>query len=111
MKDMDTRLTARVVAADIATGHRSVSDVVQATLDRIDVMEPQVQAFVHLDPALVRARAQDVHANEMLPPPVVASSSVGAASSPRSLRRLPLAGAARRHKSGGNIYPCVACPF
>ncbi|SMO54186.1 Asp-tRNAAsn/Glu-tRNAGln amidotransferase A subunit [Thalassovita litoralis] len=62
MKDMDTRLTARVVAADIATGHRSVSDVVQATLDRIDVMEPQVQAFVHLDPALVRARAQELDA-------------------------------------------------
>jgi aspartyl-tRNA(Asn)/glutamyl-tRNA(Gln) amidotransferase subunit A len=56
-----TRLTAAQVAAAVAGGQVSAVEVTQAHLDRIEAVEPQVRAFLHLAPeqALAAARAVD----------------------------------------------------
>lgn len=56
-------LTAVQAAADIARGAISAEDYTAACLDRIDAVEGEVEAFVHLDPehALAQARALDRH--------------------------------------------------
>lgn len=59
-------LTAAEAAVDIARGLISAEEMTRACLDRIAVAEPEVQAFVHLDPehALAQARALDRHKAE-----------------------------------------------
>ncbi|MBV9558018.1 MAG: amidase, partial [Pseudolabrys sp.] len=54
-------MTAAQAAADIARGLFSAEEYTSACLDRIAAVEPQVQAFTHLDPehALAQARALD----------------------------------------------------
>src|SRR5205085_1422108 len=56
-----SQMTAAQAAADIARGLFSAEDYTAACLDRIAAVEPQVQAFTHLDPehALSQARALD----------------------------------------------------
>jgi Asp-tRNA(Asn)/Glu-tRNA(Gln) amidotransferase A subunit family amidase len=56
-------LTACEVAAEIARGAISAEDYTGACLERIAVVESEVQAFAHLDPehALAQARALDRH--------------------------------------------------
>jgi Asp-tRNA(Asn)/Glu-tRNA(Gln) amidotransferase A subunit family amidase len=56
-------LTALQAATEIARGAISAEDYTSACLDRIAAVEPQVQAFAHLDPehALAQARALDRH--------------------------------------------------
>ncbi|MBV8791983.1 MAG: amidase, partial [Pseudolabrys sp.] len=56
-----TDLTAGEAATAIACGELSAEQYVAACLERIAAFEPQVQAFVHLDPqhALGQARALD----------------------------------------------------
>lgn len=56
-------LTATQAAAQIAKGTISAQDFTRACLDRIAAVEPEVQAFVHLDPdyALKQAKALDEH--------------------------------------------------
>lgn len=58
-----TVLTATQAAAEIAHGAISAEDYTRACLDRIAAVEPEVQAFTHLDPehALAQARALDRH--------------------------------------------------
>ncbi|HZY40651.1 MAG TPA: amidase family protein, partial [Anaerolineae bacterium] len=58
-----TALTASEAAADIARGAISAEDYTRACLDCIAAVEPDVQAFAHLDPdhALAQARALDRH--------------------------------------------------
>lgn len=59
-------LTAAEAAADIARGLISAEDMTRACLDRIAAVEPQVQAFAHIDPehAVAQARALDRHKAE-----------------------------------------------
>jgi Asp-tRNA(Asn)/Glu-tRNA(Gln) amidotransferase A subunit family amidase len=54
-------LTAAEAAAQIARGELSSEEVVRACLDRIAARDPEIRAFVHLDPelALSEARARD----------------------------------------------------
>ncbi|GAA4676058.1 Asp-tRNA(Asn)/Glu-tRNA(Gln) amidotransferase subunit GatA [Phytohabitans rumicis] len=56
-----TRLTATQVAALIASGEASATEVAQAHLDRIAAVDDRVHAFLHVDAegALVAARAVD----------------------------------------------------
>jgi Asp-tRNA(Asn)/Glu-tRNA(Gln) amidotransferase A subunit family amidase len=56
-------LTACEAASEIAGGAISAEDYTRACLDRIVAVEPDVQAFAHLDPehALAQARALDRH--------------------------------------------------
>jgi len=56
-------LTACEAASEIARGALSAEDYTRACLDRIAAVEPDVQAFAHLDPehALAQARALDRH--------------------------------------------------
>ena len=56
-------LTACEAASEIARGAISAEDYTRACLDRIAAVEPDVQAFAHLDPehALAQARALDEH--------------------------------------------------
>jgi Asp-tRNA(Asn)/Glu-tRNA(Gln) amidotransferase A subunit family amidase len=56
-------LTACEAAAEIARGAISAEDYTGACLERIAVVESEVQAFAHLDPehALAQARALDRH--------------------------------------------------
>jgi Asp-tRNA(Asn)/Glu-tRNA(Gln) amidotransferase A subunit family amidase len=56
-------LTACEAASEIAVGAISAEDYTRACLDRIAAVEPEVQAFAHLDPehALAQARALDRH--------------------------------------------------
>lgn len=56
-------LTAAEAAADIARGVISAEDMTRACLDRIAALEPDVQAFAHIDAdhALAQARALDRH--------------------------------------------------
>lgn len=53
--------TAAQAAAEIARGAVTAQDYTRACLDRIAEVEPQVQAFAHLDPdhAMAQARALD----------------------------------------------------
>ncbi len=55
--------TATHAAAEIARGAISSEDYVRVCLDRIAAVEPQIQAFAHLDPddAVSQARARDAH--------------------------------------------------
>lgn len=62
MADSDLNLLSATQAAqEIARGAVSAEDYVRACLDRIAAVEPDVQAFAHLDPdhALAQARALD----------------------------------------------------
>jgi Asp-tRNA(Asn)/Glu-tRNA(Gln) amidotransferase A subunit family amidase len=54
-------LTASQAAAEIARGAISAEEYTQSCLDRIAAVDPEVRAFVHLDPehALAQARALD----------------------------------------------------
>jgi Asp-tRNA(Asn)/Glu-tRNA(Gln) amidotransferase A subunit family amidase len=54
-------LTATQAASGIAKGDFSARDYAAACLDRIDAVEPVVQAFIHIDPqhALAQAKACD----------------------------------------------------
>jgi Asp-tRNA(Asn)/Glu-tRNA(Gln) amidotransferase A subunit family amidase len=54
-------LTASAAAAEIAKGAISAEELTAACLDHIAVVEPTVQAFIHLDPehALAQARESD----------------------------------------------------
>jgi Asp-tRNA(Asn)/Glu-tRNA(Gln) amidotransferase A subunit family amidase len=56
-------LTAYEAASEIARGAISAEDYTRVCLDRITAVEPDVQAFAHLDPehALAQARALDRH--------------------------------------------------
>jgi Asp-tRNA(Asn)/Glu-tRNA(Gln) amidotransferase A subunit family amidase len=56
-------LTAYEAASEIARGALSAEDYTRVCLDRITAVEPDVQAFAHLDPehALAQARALDRH--------------------------------------------------
>jgi aspartyl-tRNA(Asn)/glutamyl-tRNA(Gln) amidotransferase subunit A len=56
-----TRMTAAELAAAIAAGEASAAEVTQAHLDRIDAVDEQVRAFLHVAPeaALAAARAVD----------------------------------------------------
>src|SRR5450759_5247647 len=56
-------LTACEAASEIARGAISAEDYTRACLDRIAAVEPDVQAFAHLDPehALAQAIALDRH--------------------------------------------------
>jgi Asp-tRNA(Asn)/Glu-tRNA(Gln) amidotransferase A subunit family amidase len=56
-----TALSATKAAAEIARSAISSEDYTRACLDRIAALEPQVQAFAHLDPesALTQARERD----------------------------------------------------
>jgi len=58
-----TALTATDAAAEIARGAMSAEEYTGACLDQIAAVEPDVQAFIHLDPehALAQARALDRH--------------------------------------------------
>jgi Asp-tRNA(Asn)/Glu-tRNA(Gln) amidotransferase A subunit family amidase len=58
-----TVLTATEAASEIARGAISAEEYTRACLDRIAAVEPDVQAFVHLDGdhALAQARALDQH--------------------------------------------------
>ncbi len=55
-----TRLTAAQIAAAIAGGEVSAVEVTQAHLDRIDAVEPDVRAFLHVAPELALAAAGEV---------------------------------------------------
>lgn len=59
-------LTAAEAAADIARGAISAEDMTRACLGRIEAVEPDVQAFAHIDAghALAQARALDRHKAE-----------------------------------------------
>ncbi len=59
-------LTAAEAAADIARGLISAEEMTRACLDRIAAVEPEVQAFAHIDAehALEQARALDRHKAE-----------------------------------------------
>ena len=46
-------LTLTAIRDDVAAGRRTVRDVAEATLARIAQLEPQVEAFVHLNPNLL----------------------------------------------------------
>ena len=56
-----TTLTAQIARREIARGALSSEFYVSACLDRIAALEPDIRAFVHLDPghALAQARALD----------------------------------------------------
>jgi Asp-tRNA(Asn)/Glu-tRNA(Gln) amidotransferase A subunit family amidase len=56
-----TALTAAQAAVIIARGEVSAEDYTRACLARIEAIEPEIQAFAHLDPAhaLAQARARD----------------------------------------------------
>jgi len=53
------QLGAGELAAGIARGEYTSSDVVEALLERIAEVEPKVQAWAHLDPERARQEAQD----------------------------------------------------
>lgn len=57
-----TTLSASEAAARIAAGQLSASALAEAMLERIAAREPVVRAFIHLDPALMRAQAAQVDA-------------------------------------------------
>ncbi len=71
MSDL-TRLSAADVAATIAAGEASAREVTQAHLERIEAVDPQVHAFLHVDTngALAAADAVDAKraAGEALSP-------------------------------------------
>ncbi|GGI01460.1 amidase [Arthrobacter liuii] len=48
------------VLDDVASGRRTVAEIAQAHLDTIRALEPEIQAFVHLDPRAVRAAAREL---------------------------------------------------
>ncbi len=50
---------AAELAAGIARGAYTSSEVVEALLERIEEVEPKVRAWAHLDPGLARKEAQD----------------------------------------------------
>lgn len=54
--------SARSTAAEVRSGGVSVSEVAERTLAAIDAHEPDLQAFVALDHALVRAQAERLDA-------------------------------------------------
>jgi Asp-tRNA(Asn)/Glu-tRNA(Gln) amidotransferase A subunit family amidase len=58
-----TALTATQAAAEIARGVMSAEEYTTACLKRIEAVEGEIQAFIHLDPehALAQARALDRH--------------------------------------------------
>ncbi|MET0726904.1 MAG: amidase family protein [Acidimicrobiales bacterium] len=43
------RTTVAALAADVSAGHLSARDLVQAALDRIEALDPQINAFVAID--------------------------------------------------------------
>lgn len=55
-----TQLTLADLAAAIAAGEMTPTEVADAYLARIDALEPRVQAWSHLDPDAVRADAADL---------------------------------------------------
>src|SRR6516164_6279560 len=61
MTDEFVKLTATEAAAEIASGAVSAEDYVRACLDRIEALDGEIKAFVHLDRehALAQARALD----------------------------------------------------
>jgi aspartyl-tRNA(Asn)/glutamyl-tRNA(Gln) amidotransferase subunit A len=54
------QLPARTIADDVRAGRRRASEVLDAALDRIERLNPSLNAFVHLDPDQARAAADDV---------------------------------------------------
>src|SRR5260370_10010454 len=61
MTDEFVKLTATEAAAEIARGAVSAEDYTRACLDRIEAVDGEIKAFVHLDRehALTQARALD----------------------------------------------------
>src|SRR5260370_41880395 len=61
MIDEFVKLTATEAAAEIARGAVSAEDYTRACLDRIEAVDGEIKAFVHLDRehALTQARALD----------------------------------------------------
>src|SRR6202040_198699 len=61
MTDEFVKLTATEAAAEIARGAVSAEEYVRACLDRIEAVDGEIKAFVHLDRehALAQARALD----------------------------------------------------
>jgi aspartyl-tRNA(Asn)/glutamyl-tRNA(Gln) amidotransferase subunit A len=57
-----TRMTAAGLAAAIAAGQTSSAEVTRAHLDRIDAVDRQVRAFLHVAPEAALAAARDVDA-------------------------------------------------
>ena len=96
----DFNLTATQAAAQIASGAISAQDHTRACLDRIAAIEPEIQAFVHLDPehALKQAKALDEHraAGRPLGPlhgvPVALKDIIDTADYPTECGARPLAG-------------------
>jgi aspartyl-tRNA(Asn)/glutamyl-tRNA(Gln) amidotransferase subunit A len=56
------QLDAAAIAAAIASGEASATDVVDAHLARIEALEPEVHAYLTVTPELARAQAQTVDA-------------------------------------------------
>ena len=61
MTDEFVKLTATEAAAEIASGAVSAEEYVRACLDRIEAVDGEIKAFVHLDRehALAQARTLD----------------------------------------------------
>jgi len=66
MADELVNLTASEAAAEIAGGAVSAEDYTRACLERIEALDGEIKAFVHLDPdhALAQARRLDEHRKE-----------------------------------------------
>ena len=57
-------LSARRIAADVASGAITAEAVIEATLERTAAVEPRLRAFAYLDPELARAQARAVDAGK-----------------------------------------------
>ena len=72
-------LAARTIADDVRGGRQKARDVLEACLDRIDRINPSLNAFVFLDPVRARAAADSIDAR------------VAAGEDPGALAGVPLA--------------------
>lgn len=61
MNRLANELSAAAAAAQIRQGDLTSEKLVQACLDRVDLREPEIDAWAHIDPdwALSQARACD----------------------------------------------------
>jgi Asp-tRNA(Asn)/Glu-tRNA(Gln) amidotransferase A subunit family amidase len=65
-----TALTATEAAAELARGAFSAVEYMQACLARIAAIEPEIQAFAHLDPAYALAQAKALDDQRLLGRPI-----------------------------------------
>ena len=102
MADELVQLTASEAAAEIARGAISAEDYTRACLDRIEALDGEIKAFVHLDRehALAQARALDerrTHGHSIGPLhgiPVAIKDIIDTADYPTELGSPPAAGLA-----------------